>query len=90
MTDRIPLDDLTSDQLDALYDRVAELEQQQLANADAAADHTDRTCEAVAARDQAVAATERVRAVLATRDWPHAEVRAADIRAALDRQQPTT
>lgn len=26
MTDRIPLDDLTSDQLDQLYDRLAELE----------------------------------------------------------------
>ncbi|MFF2411782.1 hypothetical protein [Streptomyces sp. NPDC058092] len=41
--------------------RVAELEQQ-LADADAAADHTDRTCEAVAGRDRAEAAIERVKA----------------------------
>ncbi|MFB6813078.1 hypothetical protein ACFCV8_00825 [Streptomyces sp. NPDC056347] len=34
--------------------------------------------------EQAEAAATRVRAVLATRDWPYAEVRAADIRAALD------
>lgn len=39
--------------------------------------------------EQAEAAVARVRAVLASYDWPHAQVRAADVRTALD-QPPTT
>ncbi|MCX4786498.1 hypothetical protein OG369_09970 [Streptomyces sp. NBC_01221] len=119
MTDiRIPLDDLTSDQLDALYARAekaeravdhladryrgaearaAELEQA-LADADAAADHTDRTCEAVAARDRAEAAIERVRDLCDRyQSWHEggwapsdAATVAREYRAALDEQQPTT
>ncbi|WP_326592799.1 hypothetical protein [Streptomyces brevispora] len=60
------------------------------ANEDAAEahDHNDRTCEAVARAERAEAAIERVRAVLAPYDWPHAQARAAIVRAALD--QPTT
>lgn len=41
-------------------------------------------------RDEAEAAAERVRAVLAPYDWAHAQVRAATVRAALAPQQPTT
>ncbi|MER6607340.1 hypothetical protein ABT282_15860 [Streptomyces sp. NPDC000927] len=68
MNDRIRLSDLTDDQLDALYDRVAELETEtaklaeQLADASGdlaeARDHNDATCEAVAARDQAQTALD--------------------------------
>ncbi|MET7560590.1 hypothetical protein ABZS95_10335 [Streptomyces sp. NPDC005479] len=61
MSDRIPLDDLTSDELDALYDRA----------------------------EQAEATITRVRGTLAPHDWPHAQVRAAAVRTALD-AQPTT
>jgi chromosome segregation ATPase len=39
---------------------------------------------------QAEAALDRVRDALAPYDWPHAQVRAAAVRAALDEQQPTT
>ncbi|MFJ1695716.1 hypothetical protein ACIOHC_11280 [Streptomyces sp. NPDC088252] len=84
MTDRIPLDRLTSDQLDALYDQmerttahVAELEQA-LTDADGEYDdlaaHNDRTCEAVAGRDWAEAAIERVRAIHRPVDYRHTRI----------------
>ncbi|MEE1774477.1 hypothetical protein PUR34_41480 [Streptomyces sp. JV185] len=89
MSDRIRLNDLNDDQLDALYGRIAELEQQ-LADADAVHDDLDHTCEAVAGRDRAEAAIARVRA-LATQ-WAvlrnHGSA-ATELRAALD-EQPTT
>jgi len=39
--------------------------------------------------DDALATIARVRAAIARADWPHAQVPAADIRAALDPQEPT-
>ncbi|MET7787260.1 hypothetical protein ABZS93_11620 [Streptomyces sp900116325] len=55
---------------------------------------TDRLWELFRALEQRAEQAEdaiiRVRTVLAPHDWPHAQVRAAAVRAALDKPQPTT
>lgn len=91
MTERIPLDQMTSDQLDALYeerDRYRSAWQSARFRAGAHREGVLRLCDD---RDSwkgwtqaAEAAVARVRAILAPYDWPHAQVRAADVRTALD------
>jgi hypothetical protein len=91
VTERISLDLMTSDQLDRLYeerDRYRTAWQSAAFRAKAHREGILRLCDD---RDSwkgwtqaAEAAVGRVRAVLAPYDWPHALLRAADVRDALD------
>lgn len=72
MTDRIPLDHLTSDALDALYDRAEQAEQARAEAEQRNADNWSRAEAAEARAERAEAALERVRvAVNALCHEPH-------------------
>lgn len=90
MTIRITLDDLTSDQYDALCDEISYLQQLSAEQGQALARACTAREEQRTRAEQAEAAVERALAVLAPYDWPHAQVRAAAVRDALAAQHPNT
>jgi hypothetical protein len=89
---------ITDDALDQLYERLRKAERtadllagshRRAEQADAVTAGTKRLMERRTTTlreraERAEAAIERVRAVLAPYDWPHAQVQAARVRAALD------
>lgn len=91
MADRHTVDTITSDALDALYARLEQAEDLlRIAHDTSNRSETERA-RAVQRAERAEAAITRVHDAIAPYSWPHAQVPAAKVRAALDEpQEPTT